>query len=141
LLTKSRWWLTKSSRGAGGLGDRVVEDDSDMCRESGGVEDTLLQACLVVWASQPPGGRFIGLGLKIWLEFRQKLGAACGIIAMFASRRSKVMKIAWQSDASISSWTIMPLGLSGSAKYLRALLEMCNISTNKVEDAPNQLSL
>jgi len=29
VLTKSRWWLTKSSGGAGGLGDRAVEDDGD----------------------------------------------------------------------------------------------------------------
>jgi hypothetical protein len=33
MLTKSRWRLTKSSRGAGGLGDWAVEDDGEMCRE------------------------------------------------------------------------------------------------------------
>ena len=32
MLTKFRRWLTKSSEGARGLGDRVVEDDVDMCR-------------------------------------------------------------------------------------------------------------
>ena len=31
--------------------------------------------------------------------------------------------------------------LRGSAKYLRALLGMCNSSINKVEAAPNYLSL
>jgi hypothetical protein len=45
------------------------------------------------------------------------------------------------SDASISSWTIMPLGLSGSSKYLSALLEMCNSSINKVEASLYQPSL
>ena len=45
VLTKSRWWLTKSSGGAGGLGDRAVEDDGDTCRESGGgIADMLLRA-------------------------------------------------------------------------------------------------
>jgi hypothetical protein len=35
--------LTKSSGGAGGLGDRVVEDDGNMCRDrEGGVADMLL---------------------------------------------------------------------------------------------------
>jgi hypothetical protein len=49
------------------------------------------------------------------------------VIAKFASRQSKVMKSVWCQILSISSWTIMPLGLSGSAKYLRVLLGMCNI--------------
>lgn len=43
MLTKSGWQLTKSSRGAGGLGNKVVKDDSDTCRDYGGdVADTLL---------------------------------------------------------------------------------------------------
>ena len=33
--------LTKSSMGAGGLGDRAIKDDGDTCRDSrGGVADT-----------------------------------------------------------------------------------------------------
>ena len=39
--------LTKSSGGVGELGDRVVEDDGDMCQDhGGGIVDTHLQ---VVW--------------------------------------------------------------------------------------------
>jgi len=45
VLTKSRWWLTKSSGGARVLGDRTIEDYVDTCRENGGgVADTLLRA-------------------------------------------------------------------------------------------------
>ena len=52
MLTKSRWRLTKASEGVGGLGDRMVEDDSDTRRDhGGGIADTLLQLCLTVWAS------------------------------------------------------------------------------------------
>jgi hypothetical protein len=53
-LTKSRQRLTKSSGGAGGLGDRAVGDDSDMCQETrGGVVDTLLKWGLVVSSLKP----------------------------------------------------------------------------------------
>jgi hypothetical protein len=47
MLTKSRWWLTKSSRGTGGLGDQAVENNDDTCQDfKGGVADTLLQGVL-----------------------------------------------------------------------------------------------
>jgi len=61
VLAKSRRWLTKSSGGARGLGDRAVKDNTDTCRDrGGGVADTLLQ---VVWAaSKPPIGWFIKSG-------------------------------------------------------------------------------
>ena len=53
MLTKSRWWLTKSSGGARVLGDRTVEDYVDTCRENGGgVADMRFSR------------RFGGLGLK-----------------------------------------------------------------------------
>jgi len=43
VMTKSRWRLTKSSRGARGLGDHAVKDDSDTCRDrGGGIADMLL---------------------------------------------------------------------------------------------------
>ena len=51
MLTKSRRRLTKSSRGARGLGDEVVEDDGDTCQDrGGGIADMLLQA---VWWFEP----------------------------------------------------------------------------------------
>ena len=84
------------------------------------------------------GGRFAGFRPR---NLGEDLGAAHGITRELTSRRSIFVKGLWSSGVQKSTWTILPLGLSGSAKYLRALLEMCNISTNKVEDAPNQLSL
>jgi len=73
------------------------------------------------------GKRFLGLCLKTQLEFGMDLGAACGIITKLASRQSKVMKGSWSSYAPIKrwtvlppGWTILPLRLSGLAKYLRA---------------------
>jgi hypothetical protein len=52
--------LTKSSRGAGGLGDRAIEDDGDTCQESGGgIADTLLQ---VVWWFGPQNHRWTFFG-------------------------------------------------------------------------------
>ena len=53
MLTKSRWWLTKSSGGARVLGDRTVEDYIDTGRENrGGIADIRFSR------------RFGGLGLK-----------------------------------------------------------------------------
>jgi hypothetical protein len=58
MLTKSRQWLTKSSGGTEGLGDQVVEDNSDMGRDhGGGVADMLLQA---VWCFWPQNHRLDG---------------------------------------------------------------------------------
>jgi hypothetical protein len=43
VMTNSRQWLTKSSKGAREHGDQVVEDDGDTCRDrGGGIADTLL---------------------------------------------------------------------------------------------------
>ena len=51
VLTKSRWRLTKASGGAGGLGDRIVEDDGDTCRDcGGGVADTHFSTLQEIWA-------------------------------------------------------------------------------------------
>lgn len=47
VLTKSRQWLTKASKGTRGLGDRLVEDDGETGQSfDGGIEDVCLQ---VVW--------------------------------------------------------------------------------------------
>ena len=58
-------------------------------------------------------GWFLGLGLKTRVWFQRESKVACGIIVELASRRSKGVKGACLSDASISSWTIMPLRSSG----------------------------
>jgi hypothetical protein len=71
MLTKSRWQLTKSSEGAGGLGDRVVEDNEDMCRESGGgIVNMHLQA---VWWFEPQNHELDGFW--VWAS---KLGWSFG---------------------------------------------------------------
>ena len=50
MLTKSTRWLTKSSGDTRGLGDQVVEDNGDTCRDrGGGVADTLLHGVLWFW--------------------------------------------------------------------------------------------
>jgi hypothetical protein len=75
MLTKSRWWLTKSSKGAGRLGDRAIEDDSDTCRNrGGGIVDTLLQGGLAVWASKPPAGWFLGFGPQKLIGVQARTG-------------------------------------------------------------------
>jgi hypothetical protein len=78
VLTKSRRRLTKLSGGAGGLGDRVVKDDGDTCRESGGgVADTLLWAVwwfgsqnhwwtVLGFGPQNPGAVLAGIGGGMW---------------------------------------------------------------------------
>jgi hypothetical protein len=69
VLTKSRWRLTKSS--GRGLGDRVIEDDGDMCRDHGGdIADTLsLKGFLFGLGPKTGGKQFLGLSLKTRLEF------------------------------------------------------------------------
>ena len=70
MLIKSRRRSTKSSGGVGGLGDWVIEDDGDACRDrGGGIADTLLYT---IWWFGPQNHRhdgLSGLGLKTWLEF------------------------------------------------------------------------
>ena len=80
--------LTKSSGGAGGLGDWEVEDDGDMCQESGGgIVDTLLWA---VWWFGPQNHRWtiFGFGPQNPGAVTAGIGAAHGVIAKLALRRS-----------------------------------------------------
>ena len=63
MLTKSRQWLTKSTRGAKDLVIRWSRTNNDTCRDRGrGVADTLLRLGLMVWASKPPADGFAGFG-------------------------------------------------------------------------------
>ena len=110
MLTKSRWWLTKSSGGAGGLSDRAVEDNG----RGEGVVDMLLQG---VWWFGPQKHRqtIFGFGPQNLVRVLTGIGATCGVIANHASMRSKVVRSSWPSDAPILRWTISLLGLSGLA--------------------------
>ena len=63
VLTKSRRQSGKSSGGAGGLGDRAVDDDGGPCRDcGGGVADMLLQA--ILWFG-PQNHRHDGLSCLV----------------------------------------------------------------------------
>ena len=84
------------------------------------------------------GGRFAGF---LSQNPGEDVKTTRGIIGKLASRRSILVKTPWLSDGRNSTWTIMPLRLSGSRKYLRAELKMCNSSINKRRGCPSQLSL
>lgn len=101
----------------GALEDLVIERSRTMvtCVEivKGGVTDTLFG----VWwyRAQNIGEWFSGLGFEIRLGFWREPEPTRGIIAKLASRQSKVIESLWPSDAYISRWTILPVGLSGLA--------------------------
>jgi hypothetical protein len=114
--------LTKSSGGTRGLGDRVVEDDSNMCRDhEGGVADMLLQVVwcfgsqnywpnnFLVWAS--PVGVLVRMGEGMWchreacIEVKQSCQEPVAIGCL---------------DLKLDHFA---LGLSGSAKISKGIVE------------------
>jgi len=54
MLTKSIWWLTKSSVGTRRLGDWAVEDYGDTCRDHGGI---MISFSRVLWWFGPQNHR------------------------------------------------------------------------------------
>ena len=66
------------------------------------------------------GSRFAGFGPQ---NPEEDLRVTHGIIGEFALRRSFFMKVFWPSGAQNSTCTIMPLGLYGSEKISKVILE------------------
>lgn len=64
--------------------------------------------------------------------------AARCIIRVFVLRRSYLVKGSWPSNARISTYTILPLGLSGSAKISKDKFGLFNSSINQRRGCPNQ---
>jgi hypothetical protein len=121
MLTKSRWWSSKSSGGSRRLGGRAVEDAGDTCRVVGDAygSSMLLASSLVGWASKTTGWTVSGFG-------PQNTGAVLAGIegGMWRYREACVeAKLSHEGRvaigyASILSWTITPSGSSGSAQNI-----------------------
>ena len=72
------------------------------------------------------GGRFHRFGPQNPSGGFEEERTARGSIEEFASRRIYLMKGVGSSDASISSYTIMPSDYVVHSKYLRTKQELCN---------------
>ena len=113
--------MTKSREGREDLviGWSMTDGDTRQDR-GGGVADMLLQLGLAVWALKPLVDGFARFGLR-----KTRNGVWCGTwrhregCVEAKHSREGLMGV----GCTVSTWTIMPLGLSGSRKYLRTGLE------------------
>jgi hypothetical protein len=128
VLTKSRQQMIKSRQGRNDLVFAWWRTSGDTSRSWRRRSGYATLARFDGFCLKTTGDGFAGFGPQ---KPGEDLGAARGISKELVSRRSIFAKRSRLSNVQNSTWTILPLWLSGSRKISRNSFGVCNSPINK----------